>query len=110
MDPATSELAQVMTLATSVVGAVVYLQRAQTAALVKLAELFRPSTNAVTVKLDGDQSDRFAAVVSQAMNVRADVRAMDAKVGQLGEHVAALSATVQAVRLPSSSIRPDKKG
>lgn len=105
MDPATSELAQVITLATSIVGAVVYLQRAQMASLTKLAELLKPQEGALTVKLDADQSGRFAEVLKQTIDVRGDVRELDSKVDSLGQTVAGLAATVRATRKRTPSTR-----
>ena len=92
MDPATSELAQVITMATSIVGAGVYLQRAQMAALTKLAELLKPDGAApITVKLDADQSGRFAEVIARALDVREEVRDLDTKVDTLGRDVGVLT-------------------
>lgn len=80
MDPATSELAQVATIASSIVGAVVYLQRAQMAMLSKLAEL---------LKNDG------------VKDLRDDVRRLDDKVDAMAVDVARMSGRIHSKQPPS---------
>lgn len=85
MDPATSELAQVATIATSIVGAVVYLQKAQMAVLTKLSEL---------LKTDGVQE------------LREDVRRLDDKVDGIATDLARMSGRLHSKRPASPTATP----
>ena len=85
MDPATSELAQVATIATSIVGAVVYLQKAQMGVLTKLAEL---------LKTDG------------VKELRGDMRRLDEKVDKIAVDVASMSGRLHSKRPANPSVTP----
>ena len=85
MDPATSELAQVATIATSIVGAVVYLQKAQMGVLTKLAEL---------LKTDGVQ------------DLRDDLRRLDDKVDLIATDMARMSGRLHSKRPANPSVTP----
>lgn len=91
MDPATSELAQVITLVSGVVGAVVYLQRATMHALTKLAEIIKPT----------DKGDELR-------ELRAEVRALEGKVDELTRQVGFLSGRLYSKR-PSGGRMPAVK-
>lgn len=77
-------------MATSIVGAVVYLQRAQMAAIQQIAKLLRPSE---------DTSSRLA-------ELRHDVRELDHKVDALSTQLAGIAVTVdnQGKRLSSGRL------
>jgi len=93
VDPATSELAQVVTMATSIVGAVVYLQRAQMTALSKLAELLRPTHT------------------EEIRDMREQVRRIDDKVDAIAIDVARITARIPTKRTtnPPKSPQPGQK-
>ncbi len=101
MDATQLDVLHQLGLAGAIIGAVVYMQRAQTRSFKQLAEIFRPAI--LSVKLDAEQADKLVIAIEGALDVREDVAAVSRKVEDLQLTVATLSERVaqQGKRLSS---------